>query len=106
MSLYYKKVDAVHFKLSEEDKKEVQVYKPVFFENSAVKHMGGDVYLAVLQQGENLIRIFEGQWLVRSDGGWQIYWPDKFSQLFIRGNETEQFNTGLDPFKAQLIRST
>lgn len=101
MSLFYKKVDAVQFKLNDEEKKIVQSNKTVLFEGGQVKHLGGEVYLTVLQQGENLVRIFEGQWLVRADGGYQIYWPDKFNQIFSKGDETEKFNIGLDPFKAK-----
>jgi hypothetical protein len=104
MSLYYKKVDALQFKLADEEKELVRTNKAVFFEGSPVKHVGGDQYLAVLQQGENLIRIFEGQWLVRHpDGLWQIYWADKFAQLFIKGDETEAFSVGVDPFKSRAI---
>jgi hypothetical protein len=100
MSLYLKKVDAIQFTLTDDQKELVKNRNPVFFEGSAVKHVGGDQYIAVLQQGENLIKIHSTQWLVRhSDGLWQIFWPDKFNAIFIKGDATESFEIKYDPFQ-------
>lgn len=102
MPLYLKKVDAIQFNLTDEQKELIKNRNPVFFEGSPVKHMGGDQFIAVLQQGENLIKIHSSQWLIRHpDGLWQILWPDKFSQLFIKGSDTESVHIAYDPFKAK-----
>lgn len=98
MSLYYKKVDAKQFKLTDEQKALIKSRKAVFFEGSPVKHVGGDQYIALLQQGENLIKIQEGQWLViHADGLWQIFWEDRFAANFIKGNDAE-IELSIDPF--------
>lgn len=102
MALYYKKVDAIQFKLTDEEKALIKQRKPVFFETAQVKHLGGDQYLALLQQGENLHRIYETQWLVRHpDGMWQILWPDRFGAQFIKGNEADTVRIANDPFQAK-----
>lgn len=100
MALYYKKVDAIQFKLTEEDKAKIKTRERVYFEGGQVKHVGGSQYLALLQQGENLHRIYETQWLIRHpDGLWQIVWPDHFNTQFIPGNESDQVRIGRDPFQ-------
>lgn len=102
MSFYLKKVDAIQFKLTDEQKELIKNRKAVFFEGAPVKHVGGGQYIALLQQGENLIKIQETQWLVRhADGLWQIFWPDRFGALFIKGDETESLHISYDPFKAK-----
>lgn len=102
MAVYLKKVDAVQFSLSDEDKERISKRETVLFEGVPVKHVGGENYVAVLQQGENLIRICVSQWLVRhSDGLFQIFWPDKFAQLFVKGSDTETLSIKHDPFKAK-----
>lgn len=99
MALYYKKVDAIQFKLTDEQKELIRQRKPVHFENAPVKCIAPDQYLALLQQGENLHRIYETQWLVRhSDGMWQILWPDRFNADFKRGEEADTIRIGKDPF--------
>lgn len=99
MPLYLKKVDAVQFKLTDEDKDKISKREAVFFEGSPVRHMGGDQYLAILQQGENLVKVYHEQWLVRHpDGLYQVLWPDQFSRHFVKGDETESFKIGYDPF--------
>ncbi len=100
MSLYLKKVDAVQFILTDEKKEFIKHRQAVFFEGSMVKHVGGEQYIALLQQGENLIKIHETQWLVRhTDGLWQIFWPDKFNALFVKGNEADAIEIKYDPFQ-------
>lgn len=102
MSFYLKKVDAIQFSLTDEQKELVKNRKPVFFEGSPVKHVGGDQYLALLQQGENLIRVYLSQWLVRHpDGLWQLFWPDQFGNLFIKGSDSDSIHIKNDPFKAK-----
>lgn len=102
MSLYLKKVDAIQFKLTDEQKEMIKSRKAVFFEGSPVKHVGGDQYIALLQQGENLIKITIDQWLVRhGDGLLQLFWPDKFAANFVKGNETDLIEIKYDPFKAK-----
>jgi hypothetical protein len=102
MSLYLKKVDAIQFTLTDEQKELIKDRKAVYFEGSMVKDVGGGQYIALLQQGENLIKIHETQWLVRhSDGLWQIFWPDKFNAMFVKGDETDSVNIAYDPFKAK-----
>jgi hypothetical protein len=99
MSLYLKKVDAIPFTLTDEQKQMIKDRKPVFFEGSPVKHVGGGQYIALLQQGENLIKIYETQWLVRhSDGLWQIFWPDKFNAMFVKG-DGDTVSIAHDPFQ-------
>lgn len=99
MALYLKKVDAVQFLLTEDEKALIKDRKRVYFENAPVKHLGAGQYLALLQQGENLHRIYETQWLVRHpDGLWQILWPNQFGALFTKGNELENIKPGIDPF--------
>ncbi len=99
MAVYFKKVDAVQFKLTEEEKELIKQRKPVYFENASVKCIGPDQYLALLQQGENLHRIYETQWLIRHvDGLWQILWPDRFNDQFKPGNDTDTIRLGKDPF--------
>lgn len=84
MSLYFKKVDAVQFKLTDEQKALIKNRKPVHFEGGVVKHVGGDHYITLLQQGENLLKIQLTQWLVKHpDGLLQILWPDQFSANFL-----------------------
>jgi len=102
MSFYLKKVDAVQFKLTDQQREQIRNRKAVFFEGAPIKHIGGDQYIALLQQGENLIKITESQWLVRHpDGQWQILWPDSFSANFIRGNDSDLIEIKYDPFKAK-----
>ncbi len=102
MALYYKKVDAVQFKLTDEEKELIKQRKPVYFESGQVKHVGADQYLALLQQGENLHRIYETQWLIRHpDGLWQILWPNTFNALFIEGNAADSVRIGKDPFQTK-----
>jgi hypothetical protein len=102
MAVYYKKVDAIQFKLTDEEKERLHKREPVFFEGCKVKHVGGNNYIALLQQGENLIRILETQWLVRNlDGSLQIYWPDRFSQLFTEGSKLEAINIPIESFMAK-----
>lgn len=89
--LYYKKVDAIQFILSDEQKAKAKNHKAVFFEGGQVKHVGGSVYIVLLQQGESLIKIHEGQWLVKHiDGLWQIFWPDDFNRYFIKPDKSDQ----------------
>lgn len=83
MAVYYKKVDAIQFKLTTDDKERLKNRETIYFEGCRVNHIGGNNYVTVLQQGENLFRILETQWLVRHpDGTIQIVWPEKFNQLF------------------------
>jgi hypothetical protein len=98
--LYYKKVDAIQFKLTDEQKEQIKNRKAVFFEGSPVKHVGGTVYIALLQQGENQVRVCEGQWVVRhGDGLWQIFWPTDFIRHFIKADmEDREFVIANDPF--------
>ena len=89
MAVYYKKVDAIQFKLTEKEKEQLHKREPIYFEGCQVKHVGGNNYIAVLRQGESLIRILETQWLVRHpDGTQQIVWPDKFSESFVEGSKS------------------
>jgi anti-sigma factor ChrR (cupin superfamily) len=102
MALYYKKVDAIQFTLTDEEKELIKQRKPVLFEGAPVKHAGGDSYIAVLQQGENLIRVYNSQWVVRHpDGQYQIVWPDRFAALFTKGNDTDTIKIAYDPFSAK-----
>lgn len=102
MALYYKQVDAIQFILTDEQKQQIKDRKVVYFENAAVKHLGNDRYLALLQQGENLHRIYETQWLVRHpDGLWQIIWPDQFNAKFIKGSGPDTVRIANDPFLAK-----
>lgn len=98
--LYYKKCDAVQFKLTDEQKELAKHHKAVFFEGGQVKHLGGNVYIALLQQGENIIRMHEEQWLVKhQDGLWQILWPVDFIKHFVKANmEDKEFVLAKDPF--------
>lgn len=102
MPVYLKKVDAIQFNLTDEQKAQIKNRKAVFFEGGPIKHIGGEQYIAVLQQGENLIKIHVTQWLVRHpDGLWQIFWPEKFGQLFIKGSDSDSIQIAYDPFKAK-----
>lgn len=102
MAVYLKKVEAVQFMLSDEDKEHVSKREPVLFEGSPVKHVGGENYVAVLKQGENQIRIYVSQWLVRHpDGLLQIFWPDKFAQLFIKGSDADAIKITQKPLMAK-----
>lgn len=102
MALFLKKVDAIQFKLSDKDKERIKNREAVYFENSQVKQVGPNQYLAILQQGENLHRIYESQWLVRHpDGMWQIIWPDRFGELFIKGPDADSIAIGRDPFSVK-----
>lgn len=84
MPLYYKKVDANQFILTDAQKILMKERKPVHFQNAIVRHVGGENYIAVLQQGENLLKINLTQWLVKHpDGLLQILWPHEFSANFI-----------------------
>lgn len=97
--MYLKKVDAVQFKLTDEQREDVKNRKAVYFEGSPVRNMGGDQYLAILQQGENMIKVFHEQWVIRHpDGLWQVLWPDQFNRNFKKGDEAESFRIGHDPF--------
>jgi len=90
MSLYYKKVDAVQFVLTDEQKELIKNRKPVFFEGGQVKHAGVSHYITLLQRGENLIKIQLTQWLVKHpDGQLQILWPDQFGANFIKGSDVK-----------------
>lgn len=98
--LYYKKTDAVQFTLTDEQKEQARHNKAVFFEGGQVKHLGGNVYIALLQQGENLVKIHETQWLVKHiDGLWQLFWPQDFNRYF---EKPERPGSGIsitsDPF--------
>lgn len=108
MPLYLKKVDAVQFKLTDEEKTKIAKRDAVFFEGSPVRHTGGDQYLAILQQGENLVKIYHEQWLIRHpDGLWQVLWPDQFNRHFTKGDHAESFKVGYDPFaKPKIIQRT
>lgn len=102
MALYYKKVDAIQFNLTDEQKTNIHDRKPVLFEGYPVRHVGGENYLAVLQQGENLHRIYNTQWLIRhGDGAWQIISNDHFGGQFIAGNETDTIKITKDPFTSK-----
>lgn len=102
MALYYKKVDAIQFNLTDQEKELIKQRKAVHFEGAQVKNVGGDTYLAVLQQGENLIRVYSSQWLVRHpDGSYQVLWPDGFAANFVKGNEGDTVKIKYDPFKAK-----
>jgi hypothetical protein len=102
MPLYLKKVDAIQFNLNDEQKELIKSRKVVYFEGSPVKHVGGEQYIALLQQGENLLKVQSSQWLVRHpDGLWQILWPDQFAANFIKGSDAEALNISHDPFKAK-----
>lgn len=104
MAVYYKKVDAIQFKLTDEDKERLHKKEPIFFEGCQVKHVGGNNYLAVLQQGENLYRILETQWLVRHpEGTWQIFWPDRFDKLFIEGSKQDVVNIPQQSFMTKPV---
>lgn len=93
MPLYLKKVEAVQFKLTDEQKELIRNRKPVFFEGSPVKFNGGQQYLALLQFGENLLKIEDSQWLVRDpDDGIKIYWPDRFGSLYIKGSDADSIH--------------
>lgn len=107
MSFYLKKVDAIQFRLTDEQKGLINSRQAVFFEGNPVKHMGGGQYIALLRQGENLIKILETQWLVRDpDGLWQIYWPDRFDALFVKGDEADAIKITHNPFnKARVVKS-
>lgn len=101
--LYYKKVDAIQFNLTDEQKELIKKRKAQFFEGSAIKHVGGNQFIALLQRGENLIKICEGQWLVKHlDGQWQIYWPGDFIRHFVKADlEDKEFVLAHDPFNQQ-----
>lgn len=93
MALYLKKVDAIQFILTDEEKENVRNKKTVYFNGYPVKHVGGEQYLVVFQQGENLIRINYTQWLVKHpDGTIQLVWPDQFGSNFIKGKELESIH--------------
>lgn len=98
--LYYKKVDAIQFSLTDEEKMAIAQGKPVFFEGSSVRHIGGTQYLAVLQQGENLVKVHIEQWLIRHpDGMWQVLWPDDFNRNFEAAKvDDPEFRIHRDPF--------
>ncbi len=101
MPAYLKKVDAIRFSLSDEQKAMIKSREAVFFEGCPVRHAGGNQYLALLQQGENQHRIFEGQWLVRHiDGLWQILNEAEFNRNFIEAPQ-ENYQSGFDPFKVK-----
>lgn len=103
MAVYYKKVDAIQFKLTDEQIERLNKREPIEFEGCLVKHIGGPNYVAVMQQGENLIRILESQWLVRHpDNSIQVYWPDQFKKHFIEGDSTEDLN--ITP-QSQMVRT-
>lgn len=102
MAQYLKRVDAIQFIVTDEQKELIRNKKPVFFEGSPVRNVGAGSYLAVLQQGENLIKIHTEQWLIRHpDGMWQILWPDQFNRFFIKNTQEEALQIGYDPFKAK-----
>lgn len=102
MALYLKKVDAVQFVLTEEDIANLKNRKPVYFENGQVKHIGGDQHIAVIQYGETLLKVHLTQWLVKHpDGQLQIFWPDQFGQLFIKGSDSDSISVPLNSFKAK-----
>jgi hypothetical protein len=106
MSLYLKKVDAIQFTLTDEQKAMIKDRKVIMFEGAQAKHIGGNLHIALLQQGENLIKIHETQWLVRhSDGLLQIFWPDQFGGMFIKGNEPEALSAINDLFKAKKAKN-
>lgn len=86
--LYYKKVDAVQFVLTDEQKEQARKRKAVFFEGGQVRHIGGVNYIALIQHGENQIKVWEGQWLVKHpDGLWQILWPAEFNRHFEKSEK-------------------
>ena len=102
MPPYLKKVEAIQFKLTDEQKALIKSRKPVYFEGGRVKHAGADHYITLLQQGENLIKIQESQWLVRHpDGLMQIFWPDRFGALFLKESDTMAIPANYDPFKGK-----
>lgn len=85
--LYFKKVDAVEFRLTEADKEAIRNKKPVYFEGSPVKHVGGNTYVALLKRGEDLLKIYNDQWLVKHpDGMLQIIWPHEFARNFQKAD--------------------
>lgn len=91
MALFFKKVDAVQFNLTEEEKENVRNRKAVFFEGSPVKHVGGTSYLALMQRGENLIKIYNGQWLVRHpDGMLQVCQDQDFKRDYKSSDKINQ----------------
>lgn len=98
--LYYKKVDAIEFKLTPEQKEQIRSRRAVFFEGSPVRHIGGHQFIVMLQQGENQIKICEGQWVIRhGDGLWQILWPADFIRHFVKADmEDKEFIIANDPF--------
>jgi len=98
MALYYKKVDAIQFDLTEEQKKAIEQRVRVYFENGPVKHIGGAQYVALLQRGEDVVKVYNGQWLVRHpDGYLQVLWPDEFQRNFCEPSQPEDFKILNDP---------
>lgn len=90
MAQYYKKVDAKQFTLTEQQKSDIRDKKLVHFEGGQIKWNGTSTFLVLLQQGENLHRMYETQWLVKHpEGAWQILWPHEFNKDFISAKQIQ-----------------
>jgi len=96
--VFLKKVDALQLKLTDSELADLKAGHPVFFINGRVKEYGPS-YFVLEQVGENLIKICEGQWVVRHpEGHLEVLWPDQFNNHFKMAEEQEPYNFSNDPF--------
>lgn len=65
MPEYYKKVVCIQFKLSPEEKAEIEKGSIITFEGQAIKHTGGGRFHILLPIGDRLMPVHEGDWIVR-----------------------------------------
>lgn len=78
-----KKVEAIQFLLTDQEKEIARSWKKVYFENEPVRWNGGEQFLVSLRKGENYIRILEGQWLIKHpEGYWEVLWPEQLQPHF------------------------
>ena len=98
MSVFYKKVVAKQLKLSPEELDELKKGKSFDFEGAKIRSDGGVMYFALLQSGENLIKVSASQWLVRHPNGhFEILWPEEFDRDFIPSDD-QKIEMKSDPF--------
>lgn len=91
MALYHKKVNAVQFVLSDEDKKRIRAGEKLFFEGQPIIYSVNRPLITLIKQGETLVRVEETQWLIRHpEGTLEVLWPDLFNQRFIKAPGPEQ----------------
>lgn len=104
MPVFYKKVEAVRLLLTDEQVTALKGGEKFDFEGVPIKFIGGNSYIALLRQGESMVKVSAGQWVIRHpEGHWQVLWPHEFEGVFIEApDETVLIKT--DPFNQKSFK--